>query len=201
MPESITITDNRTGESVEIPIVDKGVDSKAWSSLLPGIWFNDPSFGATAGAESGITELDGGAGILRYRGYPIEQVATSLTFLEVTYLLLFNKLPTKEEVESFALEIAEQAPIHENLHKRILEGFRDDAHAMGVLISSIAALSTFFPESKDIDDPEIRRLQMVRLIAKMPTLAASAYRKNVGAPYVQPDPDLDYTGNFLTMMF
>jgi|TARA_B100001540_G_scaffold29933_1_gene25825 citrate synthase len=201
VPESITITDNRTGESVEIPIVDKGVDAKAWSSLLPGIWFNDPSFGATAGAESGITELDGGAGILRYRGYPIEQVATSLTFLEVTYLLLFNKLPTKEEVESFALEIAEQAPIHENFHKRILEGFRDDAHAMGVLISSIAALSTFFPESKDIHDPEIRRLQMVRLIAKMPTLAASAYRKNVGAPYVQPDPDLDYTGNFLTMMF
>lgn len=201
MPESITITDNRTGESVEIPIVDKGVDAKAWSSLLPGIWFNDPSFGATAGAESGITELDGGAGILRYRGYPIEQIATSLTFLEVTYLLLFNKLPTKEEVESFALEIAEQAPIHENFHKRILEGFRDDAHAMGVLISSIAALSTFFPESKDIDDPEIRRLQMVRLIAKMPTLASSAYRKNVGAPYVQPDPDLDYTGNFLTMMF
>ena len=99
------------------------------------------------------------------------------------------------------LEIAEQAPIHENFHKRILEGFRDDAHAMGVLISSIAALSTFFPESKDIHDPEIRRLQMVRLIAKMPTLAASAYRKNVGAPYVQPDPDLDYTGNFLTMMF
>ena len=201
MPESITITDNRTGESVEIPIVDKGVDAKAWSSLLPGIWFNDPSFGSTAGAESGITELDGGAGILRYRGYPIEQVATSLTFLEVTYLLLFNKLPTKEEVESFALEIAEQAPIHENFHKRILEGFRDDAHAMGVLVSTVAALSTFFPESKDVEDPQVRRKQIVRLIAKMPTLAASAYRRSVGTPYVLPDPDLDYTNNFLSMMF
>lgn len=201
MSESISITDNRTGQTVEIPIDNGGIDAKAWGSLLPGIWFTDPSFGATAGAVSSITDLDGGAGILRYRGYPIEQVAPSLSFLQVCYLLISGEIPTDQELAAFKAEISAEAPIHENFHKRILEGFRDDAHAMGVLISAIAALSTFFPEGKNIDDPEVRRTQMLRLIAKMPTLAASAYRKSIGAPYVQPDPDLDYTSNFLTMMF
>ncbi len=201
MTESISITDNRSGRSVEIPIVDGGIDAKAWSGLLPGVWFNDPSFGATAGAVSSITELDGGQGFLRYRGYPIEQVAETSSFLEVCHLLLFGDFPTPAQLEAFGDEIAEQAPIHENFHKRILEGFRDDAHAMGVLVSSIAALSTFFPEGKDIDDPAVRRAQMIRLIAKIPTLAASAYRKSVGMPYVQPDPELDYTANFMSMMF
>jgi len=199
--ESISITDNRTGQTVEIPIDNGGIDAKAWGSLLPGIWFTDPSFGATAGAVSSITDLDGGAGILRYRGYPIEQVAPSLSFLQVCYLLISGEIPTDQELAAFKAKISAEAPIHENFHKRILEGFRDDAHAMGVLISAIAALSTFFPEGKNIDDPEVRRTQMLRLIAKMPTLAASAYRKSIGAPYVQPDPDLDYTSNFLTMMF
>jgi len=199
--ESISITDNRTGQTVEIPIDNGGIDAKAWGSLLPGIWFTDPSFGATAGAVSSITDLDGGAGILRYRGYPIEQVAPSLSFLQVCYLLISGEIPTDQELAAFKAEISAEAPIHENFHKRILEGFRDDAHAMGVLISAIAALSTFFPEGKNIDDPEVRRTQMLRLIAKMPTLAASAYRKSIGAPYVQPDPELDYTSNFLTMMF
>jgi citrate synthase len=199
--ESISITDNRTGQTVEIPIDNGGIDAKAWGSLLPGIWFTDPSFGATAGAVSSITDLDGGAGILRYRGYPIEQVAPSLSFLQVCYLLISGEIPTDQELAAFNAKISAEAPIHENFHKRILEGFRDDAHAMGVLISAIAALSTFFPEGKNIDDPEVRRTQMLRLIAKMPTLAASAYRKSIGAPYVQPDPNLDYTSNFLTMMF
>ena len=201
MKESITLTDNRTGASVDIPIIDGTVDSGEGTNLLPGVYFHDPSFGATSGAASAICELDGEAGYLRYRGHPIEQLAEQANFLEVAHLLLFGELPTRPQLDAFADEIAESASIHENFHKRILEGFRDDAHAMGVLASSVAALSTFYPEGKDVEDPTVRRTQMVRLIAKMPTLAASAYRRSVGTPYVQPDPDLDYTGNFLSMMF
>jgi citrate synthase len=199
--ESISITDNRTGDSIEIPIDKNGVDSGEWSKLLPGIWFDDASFGNTSGAHSAVTELDGNAGFLRYRGYPIEQLAKDCSFLEVAYLLLDGELPTREQLASWEEEIQEESTIHENFHKRILEGFRDDAHAMGVLVSTVAALSTFFPESKDVEDPLVRRKQIVRLIAKMPTLAASAYRRSVGTPYVLPDPDLDYTNNFLSMMF
>ena len=199
--ESISITDNRTGDSIEIPIDKNGVDSSEWSKLLPGIWFDDASFGNTSGAHSAVTELDGNAGFLRYRGYPIEQLAKDCSFLEVAYLLLDGELPTREQLASWEEEIQEESTIHENFHKRILEGFRDDAHAMGVLVSTVAALSTFFPESKDVEDPLVRRKQIVRLIAKMPTLAASAYRRSVGTPYVLPDPDLDYTNNFLSMMF
>ena len=201
MSESISITDNRTGESIEIPIDKNGVDSAEWSKLLPGIWFDDASFGNTSGAHSAITELDGSAGFLRYRGYPIEQLGKECSFLEVAYLLLNGELPSREQLASWEDEIREESTIHENFHKRILEGFRDDAHAMGVLVSTVAALSTFFPESKDVEDPSVRRKQIVRLIAKMPTLAASAYRRSVGTPYVLPDPDLDYTDNFLSMMF
>ena len=199
--ESISITDNRTGDSIEVPIDKNGVDSGEWSKLLPGIWFDDASFGNTSGAHSAVTELDGNAGFLRYRGYPIEQLAKDCSFLEVAYLLLDGELPTREQLASWEEEIQEESTIHENYHKRILEGFRDDAHAMGVLVSTVAALSTFFPESKDVEDPLVRRKQIVRLIAKMPTLAASAYRRSVGTPYVLPDPDLDYTNNFLSMMF
>ena len=199
--ESISITDNRTGDSIEIPIDKNGVDSGEWSKLLPGIWFDDASFGNTSGAHSAVTELDGNAGFLRYRGYPIEQLAKDCSFLEVAYLLLDGELPTREQLASWEEEIQEESTIHENFHKRILEGVRDDAHAMGVLVSTVAALSTFFPESKDVEDPLVRRKQIVRLIAKMPTLAASAYRRSVGTPYVLPDPDLDYTNNFLSMMF
>ncbi len=199
--ESITITDNRTGESIEIPIDRGGIDARAWGSLLPGIWFDDPSFTATSGADSAITYLDGGKGLLRYRGYPIEQLAGSTSFLEVAHLVLFGELPNRVQLTAWSDEISSEAPIHENFHKRILEGFRDDAHAMGVLVSGIAAMSTFWPDGKDVEDPLCRRTQMIRLIAKMPTLAASAYRRSVGTPYVQPDPDLDYTGNFLSMMF
>ena len=201
MVDSIMITYNRTGETIEIPLVDGTVSAKAWSSLLPGIWFDDPSFSATSGADSSITYLDGEAGLLRYRGYPIEQLAERATFLEVAHLLVRDELPDAPKLKAWQEEIAEAAPIHENFHKRILEGFRDDAHAMGVLVSSVAALSTFYPDGKDVEDPTVRRSQMVRLLAKIPTLAASAYRRSVGNPYVQPDPDLPYTSNFLSMMF
>ncbi len=199
--ESITITDNRTGESIEVPLVDGTVSAKAWSGLLPGIWFDDPSFSATSGADSAITYLDGGQGLLRYRGYPIEQLAETTSFLEVAHLLVRGHLPDGPQLKAWQEEVAESAPIHENFHKRILEGFRDDAHAMGVLVSTIAAMSTFWPDSKDVENPDQRRDEIVRLIAKMPTVAASAYRRSVGLPYVFPDPELDYTSNFLSMMF
>ncbi|MBJ30712.1 MAG: citrate (Si)-synthase [Acidimicrobiaceae bacterium] len=201
MAESITITDNRTGESIEVPLVDGTVSAKAWSGLLPGIWFDDPSFSATSGADSAITYLDGGQGLLRYRGYPIEQLAETTSFLEVAHLLVRGHLPDGPQLKAWQEEVAESAPIHENFHKRILEGFRDDAHAMGVLVSTIAAMSTFWPDSKDVENPDQRRDEIVRLIAKMPTVAASAYRRSVGLPYVFPDPELDYTSNFLSMMF
>ena len=201
MSSSITIIDNRTGDRVDVPIVDGTVDAREWSRLLPDVWFHDPSFGSTSGAESAVCELDGAAGYLRYRGHPIEQLAEQASFLEVAHLLLFGELPTRAQLDGFADEIAEASTIHENFHKRIFEGFRDDAHAMGVLVSSVAALSTFYPDSKDVEDATVRRSHIIRLLAKMPTLAASAYRRSVGNPYVQPDPDLDYTSNFLAMMF
>ena len=184
MPDSITITDNRTGESIEIPIVNGGVDAKAWSKLMPQTWFFDPSFGATAAAESSVTELDGENGILRYRGYPIEQLAEHSSYLEVAYLLVNGELPTPVQFEKWRYEITHHTFIHENVRKRFLEGFHYDAHPMGMLVSAVAALSTFYPEAKDIEDPEVRDRQIVRLIAKMPTLAAAAYRFSVGMPFV-----------------
>ena len=201
MAESITITDNRTGESIEIPIVNGGVDSGPWSKLLPGIWFSDPSYGTTAAASSAITELDGENGILRYRGYPIEQLAEKSTYLEVAYLLIHGELPTAEQYDAWVHEITYHTYIHEHIRKRFLEGFHYDAHPMGMLVSSVAALSTFYPEAKDIDDTDIRMKQVVRLIAKLPTLAAAAHRFSVGMPFVYPDNSLDFATNFLSMMF
>ncbi len=201
MPDSITITDNRTGESIEVPIVNGGVDAKAWSKLMPQTWFFDPSFGATAAAESSVTELDGENGILRYRGYPIEQLAEHSSYLEVAYLLVNGELPTPVQFEKWRYEITHHTFIHENVRKRFLEGFHYDAHPMGMLVSAVAALSTFYPEAKDIEDPEVRDRQIVRLIAKMPTLAAAAYRFSVGMPFVYPDNSLDFAANFLSMMW
>ena len=201
MAESITITDNRSGESIEIPIVNGGVDSGPWSKLLPGIWFSDPSFGTTAAASSAITELDGEEGILRYRGYPIEQLAEKSTYLEVAYLLIHGELPTVEQYDAWVHEITYHTYIHEHIRKRFLEGFHYDAHPMGMLVSSVAALSTFYPEAKDIEDPENRMKQVVRLIAKLPTLAAAAHRFSMGMPFVYPDNSLDFATNFLSMMF
>ncbi|MEM7325839.1 MAG: citrate synthase, partial [Actinomycetota bacterium] len=201
MPDSVTITDNRTGESVEVPIVNGGVDASAWAKLMPGVWFLDPGFGVTASAESAITELDGGQGFLRYRGYPIEQLAEHSTFLEVCYLLLNGELPNKAELDTWTYEITHHTFIHENMRKRFQDSFHYDAHPMGMLVSSIAALSTFYPEAKDIEDPENRKISINRLISKVPTLAAMAYRYSVGMPFVYPDNELTYAENFLSMMW
>ena len=201
MAESITITDNRTGDSIEVPLTNGGVSAVEWSKLLPGVWFFDPGLMSTAVCESSITYLDGEAGILRYRGYPIEQLAEHSTYLEVAYLLLNGELPTPAEFEAFKHEITYHTFIHENVRKRFLEGFHYDAHPMGMLVSAVAALSTFYLDAKGIFDPEARHKQITRLIAKMPTLAAAAHRFSVGMPFVYPDNSLDFTTNFLSMMW
>ncbi len=201
MTESITITDNRTGRSVEIPIRKSGVESREWANLLGNIWFSDESFSHTSIGESAITELVGDKGILRYRGYPIEQLAERSTYLEVAYLLLNGELPNEQEYEVWQEEITLHTYIHENFLKRFIEAFRYDAHTMGMLISSIAALSAFYPEAKQVEDPEIRRKQIVRLIAKVPTMVAAAHRFSIGMPFVYPDNDLDFATNFLSMIF
>jgi citrate synthase len=199
--ESITITDNRSGEQIEIPIINGGVDSTEWSKLLPNVWFYDPSFGTTAAASSAITELDGEAGILRYRGYPIEDLAEHSTYLEVAYLLIHGELPDAQQYADWVHEITYHTFIHENVRKRFMEGFHHDAHPMGMLVSTIAALSTFYADAKDIHDPAQRNKQVVRLIAKMPTIAAGAHRHSVGMPFVYPDNNLDFCSNFLSMMW
>lgn len=201
MPESITITDNRTGESREIPITNGGVAAGEFSKLLPGIWFYDPAFMSTAACESSITYLDGEAGILRYRGYPIEQLAEQSTYLEVAYLLLNGELPDAKRFEEWSHEITYHTFIHENVRKRFLEGFHYDAHPMGMLVSAVAALSTFYQDAKMIGDAHTLNKQIVRLIAKMPTLAAAAHRFSVGMPFVYPDNTLDFSANFLSMMW
>ncbi len=199
--ESITVTDNRTGETREIPIRNGGVAANEWAKLLPGVWFYDPGFMTTAMAESAITYIDGDAGILRYRGYPIEQLAEKSTYVEVAYLLLHGELPNAEQAAAWEKEITYHTFIHENVRKRFLEGFNYDAHPMGMLVSAVAALSTYYKEAKILDDPEILNKQIVRLIAKMPTLAAAAHRFSVGMPFVYPDNSLGYAQNFLSMMW
>jgi citrate synthase len=201
VPESITITDNRSGESVEVPIEDGGVDASAWRKLLPNIWFYDEAFMTTAATKSSITEIDGDAGILRYRGYPIEQLAESSTYLEVAYLLIHGELPTEEQYEPWVRDITYHTFIHENVRKRFLEGFHYDAHPMGMLVSAVAALSTFYLDAKDITDPQVRHKQIVRLIAKLPTLAAACHRFSVGMPFVYPDNSLSFSANFLSMLW
>ncbi len=201
MAESITITDNRSGESLEIPFQNGGIAASDWSKLLPGVWFYDPGLVSTAACESAITYLDGEAGILRYRGYPIEQLAEKSNFLEVAYLLLNSELPTPEQFQEWQHDITHHTFIHENVRKRFLDGFHYDAHPMGMLVSAVAALSTFYLDAKDIFDIESRNKQIVRLIAKMPTLAAAAHRFSVGMPFVYPDNSLEFASNFLSMMW
>jgi citrate synthase len=198
--DSITITNNRTGESVEVPIVNGGVDASAWRKALPGTWFYDNAFMTTAACESGITYLDGEAGILKYQGYPIEQLAERSTYLEVAYLLIYGELPTPEQYSAWVEQITHHTFIHENA-KQIINGFHYDAHPMGIFTSMVAALSTFYPESKKVMDHENRLRQIVRLIAKSPTLAALAYRYSQGMPFVYPDNSLGFTENFLSMMW
>jgi citrate synthase len=201
MPETITIIDNRTGSTVEIPIVDGGVSADSWRKLLPGIWFSDPGFTTTALGHSAITYLDGEAGILRYRGYPIEQLAAHSTYLEVAYLLVHGELPTTVQYDTWLHDITYHTFIHENVRKRFLEGFHYDAHPMGMLVSAMGAMSTFYREAKDVDDPATRAKQITRLIAKMPTLAAACHRFSVGMPFVYPDNSLSFAENFLSMMW
>ncbi len=201
MANTVTITDNRSGESIEVPIVDGGVDASEWRKLLPGVWFYDPALMTTASTSSAITDLDGENGILRYRGYPIEQLAEHSTYLEVAYLLIHGELPTAEQYDPWVHEITYHTFIHENVRKRFLEGFHHDAHPMGMLVSAIAALSTFYPDANNISDPDNRYKQIVRLIAKMPTLAAACHRNSVGMPFVYPDNSLNFTENFLSMLW
>ncbi len=201
MPDSITITDNRTGESFEVPIVDGGVDSAEWKNNLPGLWFNDPGYTTTSACLSSITEIKGDEGILRYRGYPIEQLAEQSTYLEVAYLLVNGELPDKGQYDQWVHDITHHTYTHENFRRRFVDGFHFNAHPMGMLTSSLAAMSTFYPEAKDIEDPANRMLQITRLIAKLPTLAAASYRFSIGMPYVFPENDLSFPHNFLSMMF
>ena len=202
---SLSVTDNRTGTAYEMPIADGAIHATELRKIKVdegdfGLMSYDPAFLNTASCRSAVTFIDGDLGILRYRGYPIEQLAVESTYLETAYLLLFGELPTAAELAVWEDEITHHTFVHENV-QRLMEAFRYDAHAMGMLVSSVAALSTFYPEAAQVDDPENRLLQAKRLIAKVPTLAAWAYRHSRGLPYVYPDNDLGFTGNFLSMMF
>ena len=203
---TLSIRDNRTGRDYEVDILEGGVVRAMDLRQIRvddddfGMMSYDPAFTNTAFTRSTVTEIDGGRGILRYRGYPIEQLAEKSSFLEVSYLLLKGELPTEDELGAFTHEVTYHTYIHENITK-LLSGFRYDAHAMGIMISSVAALSTFYPEAKDISDPENRWIQMIRLVAKMPTLAAFAYRHHRGLPFIYPENQLSYSANFLNMLF
>ncbi len=203
--ESLTITDNRTGTSYEVPIEDGAISASAIRKIKTsdddfGLLTYDPGLSATASVKSAITYIDGDAGILRYRGYPIDQLAAHSSYLETAYLIVKGELPDRQALEAWEHNITMHTMLHENL-KKFMEGFRYDAHPMGILVGTVAALSTFYPDAKNIDDVESRRLQARRLIGKMPTIAAAAYRYSLGLPYVQPDNDLSYAGNFLSMLF
>jgi citrate synthase len=212
MADTLTITDNRTGKTYEVPIAYAtypeygayipGIDLKQIKASDEdfGLLSYDPAFMNTASCKSSITFIDGDVGILQYRGYPIEELAENSTYLESAYLTLNGELPTESQLAGWTHEITYHTFVHESI-KKFMDGFHHDAHPMGMLISTVAALSTFYPEAATISDPGIRQKQIVRLIAKLPTLAAFAYRHRQGLPYVYPDNDLSFTGNFLNMMF
>jgi len=203
--DTLTVVDNRTGKSYELPIQDGTVRAADLRQIKAsdddfGLMSYDPAFMNTAACRSAITFIDGDKGILQYRGYPIEQLAEKSTFLETSYLLLHGELPTAAELDSWVYQVTHHTIIHENI-KKFIDGFHHDAHPMGMFVSAVAALSTFYPEAKRIFEEKSRSNQIVRLIAKTPTLAAFAHRHSVGMPYAYPDNDLSYTGNFLNMMF
>ncbi len=206
MPAStLTITDNRTGNSYVVPIAEgaiKAIDLRQIKTALDdfGLITYDPAFLNTASAKSAITFIDGDKGILRHRGYPIEELAETSTYLETAYLIVFGELPTKRQLEEWVYDITTHTFVHENV-KQLMQAFRYDAHPMGMFISTVAALSTFYPESHLIHDAANRLAQIKRLIAKVPTIAAFSYRHSMGHPYNYPDNDLSYAGNFLSMMF
>ena len=203
--DTLTVTDNRTGQTYEVPITDGTVRAMDFRQMKTGeddfgLMTYDPAFTNTASCRSGVTFLDGEAGVLEYRGYPIEQLAEKSTYLEVAYLLVHGELPTQPQLDQWTHDITMHTFVHENV-KEFMGGFRHDAHPMGMLLGAVGALSTFYPDANDIQDPENRMIQSVRLIAKMPTLAAFAFRHTRGQPYVYPDNDLEYPGNFLGMLY
>ncbi len=201
MPDTITITDDRTGKTVTVPISGGVFPSSALRELDPSLFMYDPAYLSTAACKSEITYLDGDNGILQYRGYPIEQLAEKSTYLEVAYLLLNGELPDKVQLEAWTDDVIHHTFIHENMRKRFVDGFHYDAHPMGMFVSAVAALGTFYRDAKQIDDKESRDKQILRLIAKMPTLAAMCHRFSVGQPFVYPNNDLSFPGNFLNMMW
>jgi len=203
--ETLTVIDNRTGRQYEIPIENETIRATELRKIKVheddfGLMSYDPAYMATASCRSAITFIDGDRGILEYRGYPIEQLAEQSSYLEVAYLLIHGELPTSQQLEEWVHQITIHTFVHENV-KEFMQGFRYDAHPMGMLLASVGALSTFYPEAAQIKDEEIRYIQVIRLIAKMPTLAAFAFRHNQGKPYVYPDNDLSYPGNFLSMIY
>ena len=203
--EFLTITDNRTGKTYEVPITNGTIRAMDLRQIKVsegdfGMMSYDPAFENTASCKSRITYIDGDKGILLYRGYPIEQLAEQSNYLEVAYLLLYGELPTESQYKKWVHDVTYHTIIHEKV-KKFMDGYRHDAHPMGMLLSTVGALSTFYPEAKEIFNSEIREIQINRLISKMPTLAAFSYRHATGLPYVYPDNDLSYTGNFLNMMF
>jgi len=203
--DTLTVTDNRTGETYDVEITDGTVKSMDFREVKVseddfGLMTYDPAFTNTASCRSSICFIDGEAGVLEYRGYPIDQLCEKSTYLEVAYLLIYGELPTRDQLDKWIYEVTHHTYVHENI-KKFVEGFRYDAHPMGMLLAVVGALSTFYPEAKKIDDEFERHMAAVRMVAKMPTLAAFAYRHNLGLPYVYPDNDLSYPGNFLSMMF
>ena len=205
MADTLTITDNRTGQHYEVPIEHGSIRAMDLRQIRTGpddfgLMTYDPAFQNTAACRSHITYIDGDKGILLYRGYPIEQLAEGSTFLETAYLILFGELPTAAELGEWTRKITLHTMLHENI-KKFMEGFQYDAHPMGIFLSTAGALSTIYPDAKRVHDEEVRRLQILRLIAKVPSIAAYAYRHSIGRPYVYPDNDLSFTGNFLNMLF
>ncbi|MBM9462042.1 citrate synthase [Aeromicrobium sp. YIM 150415] len=203
--QTLTVRDNRTGDEYELDITDGAIRASDVGKIgktedEAGLAVYDPGFTNTASTRSAVTFIDGDKGILEYRGYPIEQLAESSNFLEVAYLLIYGELPTREQYERWEHEITFHTFVHEDI-KTVMRGFRYDAHPMGMLLSSVGALSTFYPEARNITDEQIRHEQIVRLIAKMPTLGAWSFRHAQGKPYVYPDNDLSYAENFLSMLF
>ncbi len=205
MADTLTITDNRTGKQYELPIQDGTIRAMDLRKIKVadddfGMMTYDPAFMNTAACRSKITYIDGDKGVLLYRGYPIEQLAEHSDFLETAYLILFGELPQDGQLQQWSREITLHTMLHENI-KKFLEGFRYDAHPMGMFLSAVGALSTFYPDAKDIFNERSRRLQTIRLIAKVPSIAAYAFRHTIGRPYVLPDNELSYSGNFLNMLF
>jgi citrate synthase len=202
--ETLTVIDNRTGKQYEIPIKSGAIKATDLFQIKvtedDGLVSYDPGFMNTASCQSRITYIDGDKGILRYRGYPIEQIAENSTYLETAYLILYGELPNKSQLAEWSHNITYHSIIHENI-KKLIDGFHHDAHPMGMVLSTVGALSTFYPDAKKIFDVKSRHDQTYRLISKMPTLAAFAYRHSLGQPYSYPDNDLSYTGNFLNMLF